>query len=84
MRRAGYVTAAGVLAADQATKALAVSGVIPARLVRNTGASFGVGAGHPLVILLTAVAVTAVTGVWFDGIEDQRPGRGDGHLRPGR
>jgi signal peptidase II len=60
MRRLGYATAAVVLAADQVTKALASGGVIPAHLVHNTGASFGIGAGHPVVILLTAVALTAV------------------------
>ncbi len=46
MRRAGYAVAFGVLAAEQATKALALAGVIPVRVVRNTGASFGIGAGH--------------------------------------
>jgi len=63
MRRAGYATAAGVLAADQVTKALALGGVIPARLVRNTGASFGIGAGHPLLLVLTAAVITAAVAV---------------------
>ncbi len=46
MRGAGYAVALSVLAADQAAKALALAGVIPVRVVRNTGASFGIGAGH--------------------------------------
>lgn len=60
--------AALVLAADQVSKSLVVaagpargdSGMVSVRLVRNTGASFGIGAGHPLVITLTAAAVLAV------------------------
>ena len=38
-------------------------GLFSVRLVRNTGASFGIGAGHPLVITLTAAAVLAVAPV---------------------
>jgi signal peptidase II len=34
--------------------------VLSVRLVRNTGASFGIGAGHPLLITLTAAAVLVV------------------------
>lgn len=57
-----------VLAADQVSKSMVVAadpgsddgGMVSIRLVRNTGASFGIGAGHPLVITLTAVAVLAV------------------------
>jgi signal peptidase II len=56
-----------VLAADQVSKSLVVAdgpgsdgGIVSVRLVRNTGASFGIGAGHPLLITLTAVAVLAV------------------------
>jgi signal peptidase II len=57
-----------VLAADQVSKSLVVAaspggsgdGMVSVRLVRNTGASFGIGAGHPLVITLTAAAVLAV------------------------
>jgi signal peptidase II len=59
-----------VLAADQATKSAAVaanphgsgngSGLVSLRLVRNTGASFGIGSGHPLLITLTAAAILAV------------------------
>jgi signal peptidase II len=60
--------AALVLAADQATKSAVVaagprgngSGLVSLRLVRNTGASFGLGAGHPLLITLTAAAILAV------------------------
>ena len=59
MRRAGYAVALGVLAADQVTKAMALAGVIPVRVVRNTGASFGIGAGHPLIVALIAVVITA-------------------------
>ena len=60
--------AALVLAADQATKSAVVaasprgngSGLVSLRLVRNTGASFGLGAGHPLLITLIAAAILAV------------------------
>lgn len=56
------------LAADQVSKSLVVAagpgsdggGIVSVRLVRNTGASFGIGAGHPLLITLTAAAVLAV------------------------
>ena len=37
--------------------------MVSVRLVRNTGASFGVGAGHPLLVVLTSVAVIAVVAV---------------------
>lgn len=59
MRGAGYAVALGVLAADQATKAMALAGVIPVRVVRNTGASFGIGADHPLIVALIAAVITA-------------------------
>jgi signal peptidase II len=57
-----------VLAADQVSKSLVVAadpggsvgGIVSVRLVRNTGASFGIGSGHPLVITLTAAVVLAV------------------------
>jgi signal peptidase II len=60
--------AALTLAADQATKSAVLaasphgngSGLVSLRLVRNSGASFGIGAGHPLVITLTALAILAV------------------------
>jgi len=60
--------AALVLAADQVSKSLVVaahpagdgSGLVSVRLVHNSGASFGIGAGHPLLITLTAAAILAV------------------------
>lgn len=60
--------AALVLAADQASKSAVVaasprgtgSGLISLRLVHNSGASFGIGSGHPLVITLTAAAILTV------------------------
>lgn len=59
--------AALVLAADQVSKSLVLaahpgtgSGPVTVRLVRNTGASFGIGAGHPILITLVAAVVIAV------------------------
>jgi signal peptidase II len=64
--------AAGVTALalilDQASKALVVAarpsggggGVVSVRLVRNTGASFGIGAGHPVIVMLTSAVIIAV------------------------
>ncbi len=56
-----------VLALDQVSKALVVmarpsggGGVVSVRLVRNTGASFGIGAGHPVVVMLVSVVIIAV------------------------
>ena len=57
-----------VLAADQASKSLVMAahpsgdggGPVSVRLVHNSGASFGIGAGHPLVITLTAAVVLAL------------------------
>jgi signal peptidase II len=57
-----------VLSADQVSKSLVVAaaprggtgGLLTVRLVRNTGASFGIGAGHPVVITLVAAAVLVV------------------------
>lgn len=55
MRRAGGGTAALVLAADQMSKPpvlaarLGGSGLVSVRVVRNPGASFGIGAGHPVL-----------------------------------
>ncbi len=56
-----------VLAADQVSKSAVLAadphggsgGLVSVRLVRNTGASFGIGAGHPLLITLTAAVVLA-------------------------
>ena len=67
-RLAAAGVAALVLAADQATKSAVVtanprgsgSGLVSLRLVRNGGASFGIGSGHPQVITLTALAILAV------------------------
>jgi signal peptidase II len=67
-RRAACGVALLVLAVDQVTKSAVVaadprgngSGLVSLRLVRNSGASFGIGAGHPLVITLTALAILAV------------------------
>ena len=60
---------AGVLAADQVSKSLVLaagrggvigSGWVSVRLVRNTGASGGLAAGHPVLVTLAAVTVTAL------------------------
>jgi signal peptidase II len=73
-RRAAAGIAALALAADQASKSLVLAahpgggasgdgsggGLVSVRLVRNSGASFGIGAGHPLLITLTAVVVLAL------------------------
>jgi signal peptidase II len=60
-----------VLAGDQVSKSLVLAarpgpsggGVVSVRLVRNTGASFGLGAGHPIVVVLVAVAIIAIVAV---------------------
>jgi signal peptidase II len=61
--------AAGVLAADQASKSLVLaahpagvigSGWISVRLVRNTGASGGLASGYPVLVTLAALAITAL------------------------
>jgi signal peptidase II len=65
---------AGVFLADQISKSLALTaahgtgtgrraGWLSLRLVHNTGASFGIGAGHPLVITLVAGVSAAVVTV---------------------
>ena len=67
-RRGVAGTALLVLAADQASKSLVMTaspagdggGAVSVRLVHNSGASFGIGAGHPLVITLTAAVVLAL------------------------
>lgn len=67
-RHALIGVAALVLVADQVSKSLVVAadtggggrGLVSVLLVRNTGASFGIGAGHPVLITLTAAAVLAV------------------------
>jgi signal peptidase II len=62
-------TAGVVLAADQITKSLVLrlhpvtgSGLVSIHLVRNTGASGGIAAGHPVLVTLAAVAIVAVAG----------------------
>jgi signal peptidase II len=74
-RTAGVRWAAGgiaalVLAADQLSKSLVLAarpggggGLVSVRLVRNTGASFGIGAGHPVLIVASSAAVIAVVAV---------------------
>lgn len=66
-RLAGLILATAVLAADQLSKSLVLathpgtgSGIVSVRLIRNTGASFGVGAGHPAIVLLVSLAVIAL------------------------
>src|SRR5690348_4333160 len=62
-----------VLAADQVSKALAVAaappgsrdGSVRAGIVRNTGASFGIGTGHPVLITAVAAAVLAAAVIWL-------------------
>lgn len=69
-----------VLAADQVSKALAVAaapsgsrgGLFRAGLVRNTGASFGIGTGHPVLITAVATAVLAAAVIWL--ARTRRPG----------
>jgi signal peptidase II len=80
IRRAAVGIAVLVLAADQISKALVVAGapqssrggLVSVRLVRNTGASFGIGAGHPVVITIVAVAVLAAAVIWL--VRTRRPG----------
>lgn len=69
-----------VLAADQVSKALAVAaapsgsrgGLVSAGIVRNTGASFGIGTGYPVLITAVAAAVLAAAVIWL--IRTRRPG----------
>ena len=69
MRRAAVGVAALVLAADQLSKSLVLAarpgggGLVSVRVVRNTGASFGIGAGHPALVVASSVAVIAVLAV---------------------
>ncbi len=82
-RRVGWAAACVavlVLAADQVSKALVVAaaprgsrgGLVSVRLVRNTGASFGIGAGHPVLITVVAAAVLAAAVIWL--VRTRRPG----------
>jgi signal peptidase II len=68
-RLAAAAIAVLVLAADQVSKSLVLSadpraagrtGLLSVRLVRNAGASFGIGAGHPLLITVMAGVLLAV------------------------
>src|ERR1700745_4465260 len=59
--------AALVVAADQVTKSLVLAGRISGgagwasvRLVRNTGSAGGLASGHPLLVALSAAAITGV------------------------
>jgi signal peptidase II len=61
--------AVAVLAADQVSKSLVLaahpagvtgSGWVSVRLVRNTGASGGLASGYPVLVTLTALAITAL------------------------
>ena len=70
MRGAVGGIAALVLAADQLSKSLVLAarpggggGVVSVRVVRNTGASFGIGAGHPVLVVASSAAVIAVVAV---------------------
>jgi signal peptidase II len=70
--RVGRVMAAvavAVLAADQVSKSLVLAanpaggtglGWVSVRLVRNTGASGGLASGHPVLVTLSALAVTVL------------------------
>jgi signal peptidase II len=68
-RAAGGITAL-VLAADQLSKSLVLAarpggrgGLVSVRVVRNTRASFGIGAGHPALVVASSAAVIAVVAV---------------------
>ena len=67
MRRAACAVAVIVLAGDQVSKSLVLAshpgpsgGLVSVRLVRNTGASFGLGSGHPILVVLSATVVIAI------------------------
>jgi signal peptidase II len=73
MRWAMCVIGIGILAADQITKNLVMtldpaparglaSGLLTVHLIRNTGASGGIGAAYPMVITLAGVVIAAVAG----------------------
>jgi signal peptidase II len=70
VRRAAGGVAVLVLAADQLSKSLVLAarpgggdGLVSVRVVRNTGASFGIGAGHPVLVVASSVVVIAVVTV---------------------
>jgi signal peptidase II len=70
VQRAVCAVTLSVLAGDQLSKSLALAarpgtrgGLLTVRLVRNTGASFGAGAGHPVLVMLVSAVVIAVVAV---------------------
>lgn len=71
MRWAACAVALIVLAGDQVSKSLVLAahpgpsggGLVSVKLVRNTGASFGLGSGHPIVIVATSVVVIVIVAV---------------------
>lgn len=70
MRWVMAATAAAVLAADQVSKALVLAahpaagtGWVNIRLLRNTGANGGIGAGHPVLVTLVAAVIVGVAAV---------------------
>ena len=58
--------------ADAAPPRGSRGGLVSVRLVRNTGASFGIGAGHPVLITVVAAAVLAAAVIWL--VRTRRPG----------
>jgi signal peptidase II len=71
LRWAACAVALLVLAGDQVSKSLVLAarpgqgggGLVSVRLVRNTGASFGLEAGHPILVVLVAVLIIAIVAV---------------------
>lgn len=73
--------AAVIVAADQATKALAIDrlsdgpvdlieGAVSLRLTTNSGGVFGLGQGYPAFFLVATMVVTAAILLWARRIED--------------
>jgi signal peptidase II len=69
VRVAMAVAAVGVLTADQVTKTLVLAshpaagtGWATIRLVRNTGASGGIGSGYPVLVTLVGLVIAGVAG----------------------
>jgi len=63
--------AAVIIVADQVSKTLVLAsrpaagtGLVTIRLVRNSGASGGIGAGHPVAVTLAAVLIGGVAGAF--------------------
>jgi len=90
VRWAMLAIAAAVVAADQVSKTLVLrwhpaagTGWAAVRLVRNTGASGGIAAGHPVLVTLAAVLIglAAVLGGALGNLSDRlfrSPGFGRG------